>query len=173
MIKITRRELKNLYRKFKRLYFKDRVPLVKFVDVAFSGRLSRCAGLCYHHKNGDDINKKHKIRLSPHYHERHPEELESTLIHEMIHLYVNDHKYYFIEELNRINRLIKNKEPNKSLITIHSLEPAKIRHKMLHYYECKHCGVLYTTKRKYHDITCWRHKCKDGTKGEVFFKYSM
>lgn len=88
----------DLYKLFYSLnsrYFNSSLPLS--TKVEWSNRLTGSAGICY-------TNKK-IIRLSTHYHTRHPEDIESTLIHEMIHLNVHGHGSGFYNEMARIQRL--------------------------------------------------------------------
>lgn len=92
--------LKKLYDELHEKYFNN-----KFADydvtVNWSNRLTACAGNCRSNK----WEKTAKINLSTHYHEKYPEDVAKTLLHEMIHIHAKGHGQYFQSEMQRIRRL--------------------------------------------------------------------
>lgn len=70
------------------------LPPIEQVTVEWSNRLTSSAGICY--------PRQRIIRLSTHYHQVHPTEIQSTLLHEMIHLIVPGHGPAFYQWLERI-----------------------------------------------------------------------
>lgn len=93
-------QLKQWYAELRLKYFhvngSNKLPPVHEVSIEWSNRLTASAGICY--------PKKRIIRLSTHYHRRFPEEVRSTLLHEMIHLIVPGHGPEFYAWLNAIRR---------------------------------------------------------------------
>lgn len=87
-------ELRRRYDEFRRRYFDGATPPVEQVRVEWSHRLTSAAGRCY--------TKQKIIRLSTHYHLKFPEQVNPTLLHEMIHLLVPNHGPGFYEWLARI-----------------------------------------------------------------------
>jgi hypothetical protein len=127
---MTPRELTNLYRKCKRLYFGNRVPLAKCIIFSMSNRLTRAAACCKtpHDRSTISASKKALIIFSTHYFKRHTEEFEIVMLHEMIHLYTpNGHGYQFLRERDRINRLRMSEDIGMPLVMIHSYERAKLK----------------------------------------------
>src|SRR5690606_15225155 len=87
-------ELDQRYERFNRLYFENLLPRADDVTIEWSRRMTSAAGRCY--------TKRRIIRLSTHYHEKFPEEVDQTLLHEMIHLLVPNHGPLFHLWLRRI-----------------------------------------------------------------------
>lgn len=126
--------LKGMYNYYNKLIFDDLLPC--YVGVIWNSRLIGAAGKCTIFKSGYAY-----ISLSPHYHEKYPDELYGTLVHEMIHiLYPADgHGKNFCAAMNEINALY----PNLN-ISVNSREAAKINH----LYRCSLCGREYPRARK-------------------------
>lgn len=98
----TERELSELYAALRLKYFRDPagrplLPPPEAVRIEWSNRATASAGICY--------SKQRLIRLSTHYHARFPEEVEATLLHEMIHLLVPGHGPEFYRWMERIRAL--------------------------------------------------------------------
>lgn len=93
--------LYRLYEECRERYFRDGgaclLPPAGRVRIEWSNRLTSSAGVCY--------PKERIIRLSTFYHRAHPEEVESTLLHEMIHLLVPGHGPRFNEWVARIRSM--------------------------------------------------------------------
>lgn len=116
--KLSIKEIKNIdllsiYKELKEKYFYDKGLDKKFEKIEWSKRMTSCAGKCY---------GSGKIRLSIDYHRKHPEEIEGTVAHEMIHLYTNGHSKGFYNEMYEINK----RSEQKLAITRHSKERAKV-----------------------------------------------
>lgn len=84
----TEEALKTMYARCRDQYFcmpdgSNPLPEPSEVTVEWTTRATASAGLCY--------PKRRLIRLSVHYHVRHPQDVEATLLHEMIHLIVPGH----------------------------------------------------------------------------------
>ena len=134
--------LYELYKFFNSKYFKNTLPKSSEVILEWSGRLTASAGICYPKAN------KPIIRLSTHYHEDFPEEIESTLLHEMIHLKIKGHGPRFKEEIKRINLLGgKVKRYSKRRAT---------KKKINWIYKCKSCSKEYQRTRKFSNINKYR-----------------
>ncbi len=90
MTKITHQwtisKLKKQYDLFRDEYFGNRVPPSRDVAIRWNGRLTASAGRCLLPEHGRRL-----IELSPHYHQKHPDEVAGTLLHEMIHLFIPGH----------------------------------------------------------------------------------
>lgn len=140
-------KLKSLYNYYNDLFFGGSLPLA--IPVFWNSRMTGAAGKCVVRRNGTGA-----IMLSPHYHEKFPEELESTLVHEMIHLlYPGDsHGVFFQNAMNQINKL----QPDLN-ITIHSQQVAKVNY----VYECVDCGARWERAKR---MKCEKYTCKCGGK---------
>lgn len=105
-------DLKKLYYSLKDKYFKNR-DMSSFENVKWNNKFSAIAG---REKGG-------LIELSSKYHQKYPDEIVSTLLHEMIHLYISGHPDSFYDELDRINNIAQ-----KEIVTRHSKEKAHVRY---------------------------------------------
>ena len=95
----SEKELLDLYAALRLKYFRDAsgspvLPPPEAVRVEWSSRVTASAGICY--------SKQRVIRLSTHYHARFPDEVEATLLHEMIHLIVPGHGAEFYRWMEQI-----------------------------------------------------------------------
>lgn len=88
--------LQALYERYRQAYFDGQVPPVTEVQIEWSSRLTASAGLCK--------PQQRIIRLSTHYHRKHPDEVGMTLLHEMIHLLVPGHGPAFRQWMEEIGR---------------------------------------------------------------------
>jgi predicted SprT family Zn-dependent metalloprotease len=118
--KKTRAEIKAIdlypiYEEMKELYFSDKDKVTSEINLKWSARLTSSAGNC---RAGSKL-----IKLSVDYHRKHPEEIENTLIHEMIHLYISGHPKKFHDEIARIN-----KQAGKEVVSRYSQESANVSH---------------------------------------------
>lgn len=126
-------ELLRRYDRFSRLYFDNKLPPASEVTVEWSTRLISSAGLCR--------PRERLIRLSVPYHVKFPNEVDSTLLHEMIHLLVPNHGPEFVAWMAHIRRLGGD-------IKRYSLEratPVKYRWR----YTCVGCGISRRNVRRY------------------------
>ncbi len=89
-------DLQALYEHYRRAYFDGQLPPVTEVSIEWSSRLTASAGLCK--------PRQRVIRLSTHYHRKHPDEVGMTLLHEMIHLLVPGHGPAFRQWMAEIGR---------------------------------------------------------------------
>src|SRR6056297_3049978 len=134
--------LYELYDEFNIKYFNSILPKSSKIVLEWSGRLTASAGICYRKP------KNSIIRLSTHYHEDFPEEIESTLLHEMIHLKIKGHGPKFKDEIKRINLLGGNvKRYSKRRAT---------KKKINWIYKCKGCSKEYQRTRKFSNINKYR-----------------
>lgn len=106
-------DLYPIYEEMKELYFRNKDKVTSEINLKWSARLSSSAGNC---RPGSKL-----IKLSVDYHRKHPEEIESTLIHEMIHLYINGHPREFHDEIKRINE-----QAGKEVVNRYSKEASKV-----------------------------------------------
>lgn len=90
-------DLKEMYTNINEKYFDNRLPKVSKVNILWNTKLRSTAGRCW--------RKKNLIHISSYYHNLHPEELESTLAHEMIHFIEAGHKTGFKREADRITKM--------------------------------------------------------------------
>lgn len=162
--------LKVLYDEYNKEIFNNSLP--RFVNIQWSNRLTRVAGNCtvetIRRKNGTR-EYEFSIKLSTHYHERFPNELKKTIVHEMIHvLYPEEgHGYNFKREMHRIN-----KEFNLD-IAVYSSGRAKV----CYIYKCKGCGKEYETTKYYNVEKIRCRKChsdvflyKDYVNGDIYYE---
>lgn len=120
------------YKLFARQYFDDQLPPAGEVSIEWSGRMTSAAGRCY--------PERKVIRLSLHYHAKFPDEVDQTLMHEMIHLLVPNHGSAFYEWLRRIRE-------RGGVVHRYSKEratPARFRWS----YTCRRCGATRRTQRR-------------------------
>lgn len=129
-------ELKALYDHFNRLYFEEKLPPSSRITLAYSNRLTASAGICY--------PERRTIRLSAHYHRRHPGEAGATLLHEMIHLLAPRHGAEFKSWLKKIRA-------RGGRVELHARERATAS-VMRWLYVCRSCGRRH----------CRRNRLKQG-----------
>jgi predicted SprT family Zn-dependent metalloprotease len=125
-------ELYALYQSFNLKYFSGILPDTTQVTIEYSSRLTASAGVCY--------TKGRVIRLSTHYHKKHPQDAAVTLLHEMIHLIVPGHGPVFKAWLQKINSM----GGSVSLRSAERATKAVYRWK----YGCIVCGKEYFRKRR-------------------------
>lgn len=142
--------LYNRYEHYNKRYFEGKLPAKEEVTIEWSDRLISAAGNC---------RKKAKvIRLSTHYFKKFPEELDETLVHEMIHLLVPNHGRDFEKWMSFINN------QGELLITKYSRERAADTRWM---YVCENCGFKYPRSNKLRKTTTWHcGKCKGSLREE-------
>ncbi|MCC5911946.1 MAG: SprT family zinc-dependent metalloprotease [Clostridiaceae bacterium] len=123
-------KLYALYEEFNTKYYNGKLP--SNVTIEWSNRLTRSAGMCY--------PSKKIIRLSTHYHKKFPEEIGSTLLHEMIHLIILDHGPTFKKEIQRI-------EAMGGTVSRYAKEAAKLKSPSWKWV-CTKCKTSYTRYRR-------------------------
>lgn len=121
------------YRRFASEYFDGRVPPAEDVRIEWSTRMTSSAGLCR--------PRSRTIRLSVHYHTKFPEEVNATLLHEMIHLLVPNHGPAFYAWMDTIRR-------RGGRVSRYAKERATPR-QYRWVYVCRHCGMRKKTMRRY------------------------
>lgn len=135
--------LYELYDNFNSKYFNNTLPKSSEIIIEWSGRLTASAGICYRKA------KNSIIRLSTHYHKDFPEEIESTLLHEMIHLKIKGHGQEFKKEINRINSLGGN---------VKRFSKRRSTKKRINWiYKCKKCSKKYERNHKISKLN--RYRC--------------
>ncbi|UYZ39051.1 SprT-like domain-containing protein (plasmid) [Clostridium beijerinckii] len=95
----NRVDLEEDYTYFNHLYFDDALTPVDFITIHWNTLLGANAGMCI--KN----YKSTILELNPIYLNLYPEEYESILVHEMIHLITLEHDKKFLQEAKRISNL--------------------------------------------------------------------
>ena len=125
-------ELYERYERFARLYFDNQLPPREQVTIEWSRRMTSAAGRCY--------PKRRIIRLSVPYHLAFPEDVDVTLLHEMIHLLVPNHGPAFRQWLQRIRE--RGGEVHRYAKA--RATPARYRWE----YWCPRCGAKRRTKRR-------------------------
>lgn len=145
----TEGELLQLYARLRREYFTtpegdSPLPSPEAVRVEWSHRVTASAGLCY--------PAKRIIRLSTHYHARFPEDVEATLLHEMIHLIVPGHGPLFYRWMESIRA-------RGGRVYRYSKERAIPASRTKWLYTCRSCGRSYGYARRlaYGGV---RHYCR-------------
>jgi len=145
---LSDQQLRVLYGLLRERHFRTddgyAVPPPDEVTVEWSSRLTASAGICY--------PKRRLIRLSTHYHARHPDAVESTLLHEMIHLIVPGHGPAFYQWMERIRR-------QGGQVERYSRERAVPQDPPRWAYRCERCGaVIQRHRRLPHGGRTYRHK---------------
>lgn len=134
-------ELQSRYREFNERYFENVLP--GEIIIEWSKRMTSAAGLC-------NFRKK-TIKLSVWYHLKYPEEIDSTLLHEMIHLVVPGHGPQFKYYLKKLQDLGAN-------VSRYSKEKAKDPRWL---YVCPQCGSSFKAyNRCINRYICRRCKSK-------------
>lgn len=131
-------ELKKLYNQYNSLCFNNELPIL--VGVEWSKRMPRGAGVCIQERNRRTGERISIIRLSISYHQRFPNEVVDTLVHEMIHVkhpYEN-HGPMFLNEMNRLNRQFGFN------IKVYATGRATVKY----VYACQNCGYEYERVKK-------------------------
>lgn len=123
-------QLRQKYSKFRTECFDNKVPSVEEIVIIWDERIRGAAGYCSFHKK--------RIRLSPWYHLKYPEDIDATIRHEMIHLLVPNHGPNFHLWLKYLNS-------NGHTTYRFSKEVAKASW----LYTCRNCSEEYPTVRKY------------------------
>lgn len=142
-------QLVKLYSELRARYFTTPqgvavLPAAEHVRIEWSSRMTASAGLCY--------PARRLIRLSTHYHARHPDEIEATLLHEMIHLVVPGHGPEFYRWMERIRAL-------GGRVERYCRERPLPKRGVRWTYTCRSCGRIYPyTRRLAHGGR--RHYCR-------------
>lgn len=97
--------LYSLFLQLNQKYFDGWLP--NTLIVSRSKRLTRKAGVCYFYRYPNGVIKPLEICLSDLYIKMYSEDIESVLLHEMIHMKLGHikHNWEFIAEMNRLNLL--------------------------------------------------------------------
>ncbi len=90
-------DLKEMYVRLNKTYFNDKLPAVSRVKIEWNTDMRSTAGRCW--------RSRKLIHISSYYHNLHPDELESTVAHEMIHLKEAGHRAGFKREADRITKM--------------------------------------------------------------------
>lgn len=98
-------ELYSLFLKLNQKYFSNWLP--KTLIVSRSKRMLRKAGVCYFYTYSNGVIKPLEICLSDLYLKRYPEDKDSVLLHEMIHMKLGhiNHNLEFLCEMYKLNLL--------------------------------------------------------------------
>ena len=128
-------ELANLFVRLNQKHFTGSLPVAR---VQWSNRL-RIAGSCR--------PQTREIRLSSLYHTHYPDELESTLLHEMLHLVYPTHNAEFCRFAEKLG------------IAVHCREYPGIHPRSRYVYQCPNCRTVFHRRRR-GNISCG--KCSGG-----------
>ncbi|MFW6282120.1 MAG: SprT-like domain-containing protein [bacterium] len=123
--KCSKYKLKKLANKLNKKYFNYSEDIMSPLIVKLDGRLTSSGGVCRSYRR--------EIKISPKYIRKYPDQLENVLIHEMIHLKINNHGKDFYDEMKRINKLA-----GKKVVTRHTKEQSEIKY--LTY--CPKCDII-------------------------------
>ena len=138
-------ELYSLFLELNSLCFDDWLP--KTLIVSSSKRLKRRAGACYFYEYPNGVIKPLEICLSEIYIKKYPDEIESILLHEMIHMKLG-HIRHNQEFHNYIDYLY---------VTF-GKEVKVIGKSMKYFYQCDNCSKLYILDE---DISPLLYRCKE------------
>ncbi|KOR64112.1 SprT-like domain-containing protein [Clostridium botulinum] len=95
----NRVDLDQYYTYLNHIYFDDTLTPCDFIELRWNHLLCEDAGMCIKTYNST------AIELNPIYLNLYPEDLSSTLVHEMIHLITLEHDQKFLDETERISKL--------------------------------------------------------------------
>ena len=111
--------------------------LSKNLIVSKSKRLTRRAGSCYFYVYPNGVVRPLEICVSEKYIEKYPFEIESVLLHEMIHIKLGNtnHGPDFLKELEYLNSTFN------LAIKVMGLD-------MQYFYRCKNCGKVFCLMEK-------------------------
>lgn len=141
IMKETDVQLKLMYNRYNGEIFGGKLP--SLVPIYWSNRMTSGAGVCRYEWKKDlvartKIAQNFKIGLSVPYHDKFPEQIVSTLVHEMIHVLLpgHHHDHWFKAEMYRIRRDFG------ITISVHSAERATEK-KYRYLYGCTRCDMKY------------------------------
>lgn len=135
---ISEEDLHSKFLDLNRKYFGDCLP--KKIKITKSKRMTRKAGACYFWNYMDRVEPI-EIRLSEKYLQRYPFELDSVLLHEMIHMKLGNigHAYDFVSEIERLKKDYGVKVRVKGL-------------NLQYIYECSNCGKRYILEEELNTV---------------------
>jgi predicted SprT family Zn-dependent metalloprotease len=136
-------ELQARYREYNERYFENILP--REITIEWSKRMTSAAGSCNY--------RKKIIKISVWYHLKYPEEIDNTLLHEMIHLIVPGHGPKFKAYLIKLQEQGAN-------VSRHSKEKAKDPRWL---YVCPKCQTSFKSYNRYLNLYICRH-CKSNFK---------
>ena len=133
---LTNKGLIELYCIVNREVFNNKLPSTEDIIIEYSNRMSRNVGIC----NYDTVNgevKGVRIAIGKKYHYAYPEEIEETLLHEMVHVELpyEGHSNKFIQRCKELSEITG--------VDIRRYSRCKLvpRWKQT----CKDCGEEYTS----------------------------
>ena len=139
----TDTDLKRLYNKYNKEIFNNELPTD--VCVYWSNQMTAGAGVCKFQWSSESSRyEDFSIGMSVPYHNKYPEDVADTLVHEMIHMKYPDetHGRGFKSEMGRINSEFGMN------ITIYSKGRATEK-KYNYVYACRECGQEYKRVRRH------------------------
>jgi predicted SprT family Zn-dependent metalloprotease len=153
-------ELKKMYNHYNRTIFGGKLP--SLVPVYWSNKMTSCAGKCYckrERRSGQYTD--FRIGLSTHFHQKFPDEIVDTLVHEMLHVYLpgEKHNHNFKSMMMHINRT------HGMNLTVYSHESAVVNY----IYACQNCDHEYTRLKKL-DLNRGYRCGKRGCRGSLVLK---
>lgn len=150
-LKNTDVKLKLMYNHYNKVCFGGKLP--QHTAVEWSTHMTRGAGYCRTIRRRNE-RPRFLIKMSTHYHQRFTDEVEDTLVHEMIHvLHPNDsHGPKFLATMHDLN--------NRFGFTL--AVKATGRAKVNYVYVCVSCGYRYERVRKINLSTssCGAKSCR-------------
>ena len=141
-------DLRKKYNEYNERYFNNELPELEAgkVDIEWSSRMTASAGMMVLRQSYCGKVADRKIKISTHYAERYPEDVDNVIIHEMIHiLHPHDnHNEPFQQKADEINR--KAEQLGEAIkITVHASDSAKAPKWS---YICDSCGRDHTRQRR-------------------------
>ena len=139
-------ELYRLYDMYNLVHFDGKLPRVK---LTYSTRML-AAGSC--------APREREIRIGLKYHQLFPQDLDDTLIHEMIHLIYPSHNSDFKKVANRLG------------VSVYARSHPDLRRPPKYIYYCPSCGQEYPRQKRLRMTSCGR--CS-GSKFDIRFKLRL
>ena len=138
-------ELYSLFLELNSLCFEDWLP--KTLIVSSSKRLRRRAGACYFYEYPNGVIKPLEICLSEKYIRMYPEDIESVLLHEMIHMRLGHirHNQEFHNYIDYLDRSFGKKVK-------------VIGETMKYFYQCACCSKVYILDE---EISPFLYRCNE------------
>lgn len=137
-------ELYRLFDVFNMVHFGGELPSV---EIRYSERMLIA---------GTYTPGRKLIKIGRRYHEIFPEEVEDTLMHEMIHIKYPDHDAKFKAVAKRLG------------VSLKAHDHPALRAPYNYLYACPHCGKEYPRRRKYYMASCG--VCSTGSKFDPRYK---
>ena len=145
-------DLQCMYIRLNKEMFEDKLP--NNIRVVWSKKMTKTAAQCKYsvdYKSGVAVRTPIEIKISTHYHNRYPNELLETMVHEMIHVkYPYDgHGKEFNREMDKLNK--------KFDIGVRVFATGRAVVNFI--YTCKKCELKYEKAKKLKEYYNYRCTC--------------